>query len=109
MKPRITVITLGVEDLEVSLRFYRDGLGFPTQGIIGQEFEHGAVVFIDMQPGLRLALWPRASIAQDTGISIGQFLPHRDDLGSQRILKSRSGRSHDSSCHGRGDYRQART
>lgn len=46
MKPRVTVITLGVEDLERSLRFYRDGLGFPTKGIIGKEFEHGAVAFL---------------------------------------------------------------
>ena len=68
MKPRITVLTLGVDDLERSLRFYRDGLGFPTQGIIGTEFEHGAVVFIDLDHGLRLALWPRASIAHDTGL-----------------------------------------
>lgn len=58
MQPRITVITIGVEDLERSLRFYRDGLGFDTEGIVGQEFENGAVVFIAMQPGLRLALWP---------------------------------------------------
>jgi catechol 2,3-dioxygenase-like lactoylglutathione lyase family enzyme len=43
MKPRITVITLGVDDLERALTFYRDGLGLPTQGIIGAEFEHGAV------------------------------------------------------------------
>lgn len=71
MKPRITVITLGVDDLHASLRFYRDGLGFPTEGIIGQEFEHGAVVFIALQPGLKLALWPRASLAHDTGLTLG--------------------------------------
>jgi catechol 2,3-dioxygenase-like lactoylglutathione lyase family enzyme len=70
MKPRITVITIGVDDLERSLRFYRDGLGFPTEGIIGKEFEYGAVVFIDLQPGLRLALWPRKSIAHDTGLRV---------------------------------------
>ncbi|PSN14318.1 glyoxalase [filamentous cyanobacterium CCT1] len=70
MKPSITVITLGVDDLEASLRFYRDGLGFATDGIVGQEFEHGAVVFIDLQPGLRLALWPRKSIAHDTGLAL---------------------------------------
>lgn len=68
MKPRITVITLGVDDLERSLRFYGDGLGFPTEGIVGTQFEHGAVVFIQLQPGLRLALWPRTSIAHDTGL-----------------------------------------
>jgi len=70
MNPRITVLTLGVDDLEASLRFYRDGLGFATEGIVGQEFEHGAVVFIDLQPGLRLALWPRRSIAHDTGLAL---------------------------------------
>lgn len=71
MKPKVTVITLGVEDLEKSLRFYRDGLGFSTQGIIGTEFEHGAVVFFDLQPGLKLAIWPRTSIAHDSGIPSG--------------------------------------
>jgi len=71
MKPRITVITLGVDDLESALRFYRDGLGFVTDGIVGEAFEYGAVVFIDLQPGLRLALWPRTSIAHDTGLALG--------------------------------------
>ncbi|MFZ6709371.1 VOC family protein [Undibacterium sp. TC9W] len=70
MKPQITVITLGVDDLEASLHFYRDGLGFATEGIIGKEFEYGAVVFIQLQAGLRLALWPRKSIAEDTGIAV---------------------------------------
>jgi uncharacterized protein len=71
MKPRITVITIGVDDLEKSLRFYRDGLGFATDGIIGKEFEYGAVVFVQLQAGLRLALWPRKSIAHDTGLAVG--------------------------------------
>ena len=70
MEPRITVITLGVNDLEKSLDFYRDGLGFPTEGIIGTEFEYGAVVFIQLQDNLRLAIWPRKSIAHDSGTSI---------------------------------------
>jgi catechol 2,3-dioxygenase-like lactoylglutathione lyase family enzyme len=70
MKPRITLITLGVDDLERSLRFYRDGLGFKTEGIIGTEFEHGAVAFFELQPGLKLALWPRASLAHDAGITV---------------------------------------
>lgn len=68
MKPRITVVTLGVDDLERALRFYRDGLGLPTDGIVGQEFDHGAVAFFELQGGLRLALWPRASICHDTGL-----------------------------------------
>ena len=70
MKPRITVITLGVDDLDRALCFYRDGLGFASKGVIGQEFEFGAVVFIDLQAGLRLALWPRKSIAHDTGLTL---------------------------------------
>ena len=70
MKPRDTVITLAVDDLERSLRFYRDGLGLPTRGIFGQEFEYGAVAFFDLQPGLKLAIWPRKSLAHDTGLTL---------------------------------------
>lgn len=71
MKPRISLITLGVDDLEASLRFYRDGLGFASDGIVGEQFEHGAVAFFDLQGGLRLALWPRSSIAHDSGLRPG--------------------------------------
>jgi catechol 2,3-dioxygenase-like lactoylglutathione lyase family enzyme len=46
MKPLIKIVTLGVSDLEKSLAFYRDGMGLPTQGIIGTEFEDGAAVFL---------------------------------------------------------------
>src|SRR5262245_21540653 len=67
MKPRITLITLGVEDLERSLRFYRDGLGLKTEGVVGAQFEHGAVAFFDLQSGLKLAVWPRKSLAHDSG------------------------------------------
>ncbi|RZI40310.1 VOC family protein [Herbaspirillum sp. HC18] len=81
MKPRITVITIGVDDLEASLRFYRDGLGFPTEGIVGKEFEFGAVVFINLQPNLRLALWPRKSIAHDTGLAVTPSSPTEVTLG----------------------------
>jgi catechol 2,3-dioxygenase-like lactoylglutathione lyase family enzyme len=68
MKPRISVLTVGVADLERSLRFYRDGLGFPTKGIIGHEFEHGAVAFFDLSGGLMFAIWAQADIAYDTGL-----------------------------------------
>jgi catechol 2,3-dioxygenase-like lactoylglutathione lyase family enzyme len=70
MKPRITLITLGVDDLPRAVRFYRDGLGLRTEGIVGTEFEHGAVAFFDLQSGLKLALWPRESIAHDAGIAL---------------------------------------
>jgi catechol 2,3-dioxygenase-like lactoylglutathione lyase family enzyme len=81
MNPRITFITIGVDDLEKSLRFYRDGLGLHTQGIIGTEFEHGAVAFFDLQAGLRLAIWPRKSISHDSGIPIGPVSPTEFTLG----------------------------
>ena len=71
MKPRVSLITLAVDDLERAIRFYRDGLGLATDGIIGTEFEHGAVAFFDLQQGLRLALWPRASLAHDSGLPLG--------------------------------------
>ena len=71
MKPRITLLTLGVDDLERAVRFYRDGLGWKTEGIVGTEFEYGAVAFFELHGGLRLALWPRKSLAHDAGIALG--------------------------------------
>lgn len=78
MEPRITVITLGVDDLERSVAFYRDGLGLPTDGIVGEEFEYGAVAFFQLQSGIRLALWPRTSIAHDAGLQTAA--PGRTEL-----------------------------
>ena len=68
MKARISVITLGVDNLEASLEFYRNGLGFPTEGIIGKEFEHGAVAFFDLRNGLKFAIFERPNIAHDAGV-----------------------------------------
>lgn len=70
MKPRLTMLTLGVDDLERSLTFYRDGLGWTTPGIIGQEFPYGTVAFFDLQAGLKLALFPRENLAHDAGIKV---------------------------------------
>jgi uncharacterized protein len=81
MKPNITVLTLGVADLQRSVAFYRDGLGFATQGIIGAELENGAVAFFNMQTGLRLALWPRKSIAADTGLGEHPISPTELTIG----------------------------
>jgi catechol 2,3-dioxygenase-like lactoylglutathione lyase family enzyme len=101
MKPRITVLTLGVNDLEKSLTFYRDGLGLPTDGIVGQEFEYGAVAFFKLQSGLTLAFWPRASIARDSGLSlqpasatdftIGHNVGSRDEVDSVMEQAARAG------------------
>lgn len=70
MKAHVTLITLGVDDLERAVAFYRDGLGLQTQGIVGTAFEHGAVAFFPLQAGLQLALWPRASLAADSGLPL---------------------------------------
>ena len=71
MQPRVTVLTLGVDDLERAVAFYRDGLGWPTPGIVGRECAHGAVAFFELAGGLRLALWARADLAHDAGVPAG--------------------------------------
>lgn len=90
MEPRIDVITLAVGDLERALTFYRDGLGFATEGIIGTEFPGGAVVMFQLSAGLTLALYPRTELAKDAnvplaepstgGFSIGHFVPADADV-----------------------------
>ena len=70
MKPQLTLITLAVDDLERAVAFYRDGLGLSTKGIVGAEFENGAVAFFNLQAGLKLALWPRKSLAADSGLPV---------------------------------------
>jgi catechol 2,3-dioxygenase-like lactoylglutathione lyase family enzyme len=81
VKPRISVVTIGVADLERSLTFYRDGLGLPTQGIVGREFEHGAVAFFDLSGGLKLAIWAQDDIAYDTGLSKTAISPTSFTIG----------------------------
>ena len=75
MKPRISLVTLGVDDLDRALAFYAEGLGLRTQGVVGREFEHGAVAFFELEGGLRMALWPRASLAHDAGLPADAGLP----------------------------------
>ncbi len=77
MKPRISVLTLGIADLERSLAFYRDGLGLQTPGIVGREFEHGAVAFFDLSNGVKLAIWNQADLAHDSGLTKAPPAAHR--------------------------------
>lgn len=70
MRASISVLTLGVDDLERSLKFYRDGLGLPTEGIIGTEFEHGAVAFFDLQAGVKLAIWNRKDLSIEANVPL---------------------------------------
>ena len=81
MKPRITMLTLGVDDLDRAVKFYRDGLGFPSEGIVGQEFEHGAVAFFELQVGLKLAVFPRRDLAHDAGVAMSERSPAEFSIG----------------------------
>lgn len=87
MQPRIKVLTLGVQDLEKSLAFYRDGMGLPTQGITGAEFEDGAAVFFNMNDDLILALYPRAALAKDANVPVTPPSPAEFAIGHN--VKSR--------------------
>jgi uncharacterized protein len=81
MKPRIKVITLAVDDLGRSLAFYRDGLGLPTEGIIGTEFEDGAAVFFNMNDDLILVLYPRPALTKDAKVSLSPPSPSELSIG----------------------------
>jgi catechol 2,3-dioxygenase-like lactoylglutathione lyase family enzyme len=76
MKPRIHVITLAVADLDRALAFYRDGLGFQTEGLIGTEFKGdeaapgGTIAVFHLDGGLILALYPRTELAKDAGVPL---------------------------------------
>jgi uncharacterized protein len=101
MKPHITLLTLCVDDLERSVAFYKDGLGFATKGIIGTEFENGAVAFFNLESGMKLALWPRKSLAADTGLplhapsatelSIGHNVASDAEVDAVMLLAKRAG------------------
>ena len=88
MQPRITLVTLGVDDLERAVGFYRDGLGWPTGGIVGSEFEYGAVAFFEFEGGLKLALWPRASLARDAGVPLAAPTPTEFALAHNVVSKA---------------------
>lgn len=65
MKPNISLITLGVVDLERSTSFYRDGLGLPTEG------NYEGVTFFKLR-GTWLSLFPRDEMVQDANLSTQQ-------------------------------------
>lgn len=81
MKPRVSVLTLGVDDLERAVAFYRDGLGLATEGIVGKAFEHGAVAFFDLQSQLKLAVWARGDLAHDAGLPTAAPSPGNITIG----------------------------
>ena len=101
MEPRFTFLTLGVDSLQRSLTFYHDGLGLPTQGIVGKEFEHGEVVFCDLNHNIKLALYPRKDLAWDAHIpqtaaspsefSIGYNVRKKEEVDEVMALAQKAG------------------
>jgi uncharacterized glyoxalase superfamily protein PhnB len=72
LEPRFTILTLGVDDLEKSFKFYHDGMGLPSKGIIGKEFEHGEIAFFDLKNGMILALYSKNNLAWDSQLKNGK-------------------------------------
>ena len=94
MKPRVDVITLAVEDLQRALRFYRDGLGFESRGVIGTQWTdeesgaNGAIAVFKFESGLLLSLYPRSDLAKDAAIPTGPARPGEFSLG--QVVQSRA-------------------
>ena len=73
MEPRISIITLGVSDLDLSTRFYRDGLGFPVHEA------SGASITFFLLTNVMLSLYPRDALADDAALDRaggGEFGKH---------------------------------
>ena len=87
MDPRITLVTLGVEDLKRSIEFYHDGLGFPLQ----DREEDSNVAFFELE-GAWLSLYPRDRLAEDanvpdegngfSGVTLAHNVPSKDEVES---------------------------
>ena len=88
------MITLAVEDLERALRFYRDGLGFESRGVIGTQWTdeesgaNGAIAVFKLEGGLLLSLYPRSDLAKDAAIPAGPARTGEFSLG--QIVHSRA-------------------
>jgi catechol 2,3-dioxygenase-like lactoylglutathione lyase family enzyme len=116
MKSRIHVITLGVDDLERSLAFYR-ALGFESPGIIGTEFVRdattpgGAAVMFELDGGLILSLYGRTDLAMDANIaetptssgafSIGHLVATREEVDDIIVTAVAAGASRTDPPHDR--------
>jgi uncharacterized protein len=101
MEARFTILTLGVDNLERSYKFYHEGLGFASKGIVGKEFEHGDVAFFDLKNGMTLALYSRDNLAWDsqlkksepssTEFSIGYNTRNEPEVDTLMALAKRAG------------------
>jgi uncharacterized protein len=87
MRAKIFFITLAVADLPASLAFYRDGLGWPTEGIVGEEFHDevtgadGTIAFVKLEDGVLLGLYERSNLAKDAGLPVGPASSTEFSLG----------------------------
>ena len=87
MKPCIHVITLAVADLDQAMAFYRDGLGFQTEGLIGTEFKgdentpDGTTAVFHLDGGLMLSIYPRSELAKDAHVPLTAPKPGEFSVG----------------------------
>jgi len=87
MRPYVFALTLAVADLEASLRFYRDGLRLPTDGIVGTEFvgddDHpgGAAAMFTLDGGLVLSLYAASDLAKDAHLPRDAVAGHGFSIG----------------------------
>src|SRR3984885_2231634 len=87
IKPRIHVIPLAVADLDRALAFYRDGLGFRTEGLIGTEYEgdetspDGTTAVFHLDGGLMLSVYPRSELAKDVVVPLTAAKPGEFSIG----------------------------
>ena len=63
MRQKLTLITLGVKDLDISIKFYRDGLGWKPSSE-----SQDIIVFFDLG-GIGLSLYPKNLLAEDATVS----------------------------------------
>ena len=87
MHAKFSFITLAVADLDRSVAFYRDGLGWQTDGIVGREFHDevtgadGTIAFFALDGGLLLGLYERANLARDASLPAGPASSTEFSLG----------------------------
>lgn len=87
MDAKVSYITLAVEDLDRSLAFYRDGLGWPTQGIVAEEFHDeltgaaGTIAIFSLEGGLAFMLYERTNLAKDASVPTGPHSSTEFSLG----------------------------
>ncbi|MCT9096800.1 VOC family protein [Haloarchaeobius sp. HME9146] len=77
MDPRMTIVTLGVDDLDAAIEFYRDGLGFP----IRDRDPDDDIAFFTLD-GTWLALYPWDALAEDANVPVGDAAEVGEDAAA---------------------------